>query len=269
MTAISQNSTRSSDYFFWSGLALVAVFTSLEPAGTSGAELPVRFIAWMLTIGTMVPLFIAAQMLLQRISKFDQINPWVKVFVSGLVGSLVFVPFGMLIDYALGLDDWSQGLGASFMSLAAEEATGVVPPATLTWVALNAPRILGLSFVKEGGQTPPDRTVSPFLLAAGLSAPQSVWSLSSELHYVRVATMSGKRLVLFNLKDAMAELQAEVSGMQVHRSHWVALSAVEKMDRKAGATYLVLKNGDRVPVGRRRVSEVKAWLKSGVIHPAT
>ena len=41
-----------------------------------------------------------------------------------------------------------------------------------------------------------------------------------------------------------------IDGMQVHRSHWVAATAVARMVRRGGRVFLKLTNGAEVPVSR-------------------
>ncbi|MFV4649348.1 LytTR family DNA-binding domain-containing protein, partial [Mycobacterium tuberculosis] len=55
--------------------------------------------------------------------------------------------------------------------------------------------------------------------------------LRMEDHYVRAHTDRGSDLLLMPLKAAVAEL-GEVEGMQVHRSWWVARSAVAEVDER-------------------------------------
>ena len=84
--------------------------------------------------------------------------------------------------------------------------------------------------------------------------------LQMEDHYVRAHTDLGSDLILTPLKTAVAEL-AQVDGLQVHRSWWVARSAVAAPVE--GRSYsLRLTNGLEVPVSRASVAKARAlgWL---------
>lgn len=59
------------------------------------------------------------------------------------------------------------------------------------------------------------------------------------------------------LSDAIKET-APVAGMQVHRSHWVALDAVASATRKNGKPVLTLENGTEVPVSRTYLDAVRS-----------
>ena len=76
-------------------------------------------------------------------------------------------------------------------------------------------------------------------------------------HYVDVTTSKGHELVLIRLSDAMTET-APVPGLQVHRSHWVALDAVKRSSRQAGKPVLELENGTIVPVSRTFLDAARA-----------
>lgn len=73
--------------------------------------------------------------------------------------------------------------------------------------------------------------------------------LTSEDHFVDVVTTDGTHRLRMRLADAIAELDT-VEGLSTHRSHWVAREAIAGAEREGGRQFLVLVNGDRVPVSR-------------------
>lgn len=85
--------------------------------------------------------------------------------------------------------------------------------------------------------------------------------LQMEDHYVRVHMSAGSEMILMRLRDAIAELDG-LDGLQVHRSWWVARTAVASWRRDGKAVTLTLANGLDVPVARDRLPEVRAagWL---------
>ncbi len=154
-----------------------------------------------------------------------------------------------------------------------DEMVGVVPPVTLVWVAINAPRVLNLDFSDRsvaaeergdgqaqasegspGAAAVPGRTGFRALLPPGLG--QDVVYLKSELHYLRVVTVKGSALVLYALRDAVAELGRD-SGVQPHRSYWVALGHVLGVRRTGKGWRLDVTGGVEIPVSRRRQAAVK------------
>jgi hypothetical protein len=92
---------------------------------------------------------------------------------------------------------------------------------------------------------PPD----VFLRRLPAALGHDLLALEMEDHYVRVHTALGSTLILLRLRDAVTELGAD-SGLQVHRSWWVAQGSVARVEREAGKVTLVLRNDLRVPVSK-------------------
>ena len=80
--------------------------------------------------------------------------------------------------------------------------------------------------------------------------------LSMQDHYVEAHTSQGSQLILMRLADAIKELDG-IDGLQVHRSHWVALSRVKGVQRAQGRLALVTSDDAEVPVSRSYRDAVK------------
>ena len=87
----------------------------------------------------------------------------------------------------------------------------------------------------------------------------AIYALSREDHYVRVHAEGGQTLLLMRMADAVAAVDG-LDGAQVHRSWWVARSAVERCERRGRRFWLLLPGGLPAPVARDRV---KALLAEG------
>ena len=83
-----------------------------------------------------------------------------------------------------------------------------------------------------------------------------VLCLQMEDHYVRVHRAGGSTLELMPLQEAIARYGR--SGLQVHRSWWVAADAVVDAERDGRNWRLYLSNGLAVPVARNRIAAVRA-----------
>lgn len=96
------------------------------------------------------------------------------------------------------------------------------------------------------------------LLPKGFPA---VIALSVEDHYVRAHARERTELLLISLTEA-SELMRETAGERVHRSWWVARSAVTGHKRDGRDTKLILENGLEVPVSRDKVKPLRdaGWL---------
>lgn len=262
------NNRSTQKYFFWVSVFLILLFTLLNPAGTLGVDFGLRLLIWTVQIGILVPTFIIIHIKLQKVQIFDHLNDWYKILLSGLIGCFFFLPFDLAIDYVTGLDDWSKfrNLSESY-TIVINEISSLFPTAILTWVAINAPRILNFNFSKISAveqvklmpseQTPNNEFLAKFSYKIGTD----IIYLMSELHYIRVVTLKGEMLILYNLKDAISELPVDLIGIQIHRSFWVNLKYIEKIIKKKLQNILILSNGKSVPVSRRRISLVKNFLR--------
>ena len=86
-------------------------------------------------------------------------------------------------------------------------------------------------------------------LCPDVAAP--ILRLSSEDHLVEVVTMAGRHKLRMRLVDAIDEMDP-VEGYSTHRSHWVSSAAIDRVEWETSQkAWIVLINGDRVPVSRK------------------
>ncbi|WP_170267178.1 LytTR family DNA-binding domain-containing protein [Youhaiella tibetensis] len=85
--------------------------------------------------------------------------------------------------------------------------------------------------------------------------------LTMQDHYVDVVTDRGHALILMRLSDAIAET-APVRGLQIHRSHWIALDAVRGVSKDDGKALVEMSDGVRLPVSR---SYLAAAREAGLV----
>lgn len=88
---------------------------------------------------------------------------------------------------------------------------------------------------------------------------QQLYALIAQDHYVEVVTELGAELCLMRLNDAVAEA-APVEGLQIHRSHWVALEAIETLNTGEKGHEVRLTNGAQLRVSQSRLKELRAAL---------
>ena len=114
------------------------------------------------------------------------------------------------------------------------------------------------------------QTLSGHLAAADTSRPRApdvlarlpldkrgaLVAMSSEDHYTRIRTTRGEELVLIRLADAIREAEP-VKGLQVHRSHWVALDHIAAARRDGDRAILRLSIGSDIPVSRANVARLR------------
>jgi hypothetical protein len=85
---------------------------------------------------------------------------------------------------------------------------------------------------------------------------QELVALQAEDHYVRVVTDKGNALIRYRFSDALDEVR-NVEGVQVHRSHWVAIRAISRVRSEGKGHTLCLHNGSEVPVSRSNLGVLR------------
>jgi hypothetical protein len=90
-----------------------------------------------------------------------------------------------------------------------------------------------------------------------------VLCVTADLHYLHVSTLLGRATVLGSL--AAVESHFGAAGLRIHRSHWVARRAIRRVARSSGGWRCELRDGQRLPISRRRVAEVRSLLGADFI----
>ena len=193
-------------------------------------------------------------------------NPaWLKpVVLVTVIGLLPLAVTEALLEQSLPfrpefLDDelWSYSpvlaLAGEFVTL----ASIVIPIHFLLWIVIdrNAHKS-GTGDVAEAQPAPAFLQKTPHLKA------EDVLALHAEEHYVRVYSRDGAELIHYRFGDAIEEMPVDL-GLQVHRSWWVAGSAVMSAKRGARRWQLDLFDEVVVPVSDSYVKAVRerGWLK--------
>jgi len=229
------------------GVALVLGLSG--PFGTYGTlGLAARMLYWAAVvfgtyaIGAALTLAVMGRLPLRRMRFASRVA--LRVGLGGaLIGLVVMVYLTVLGLVFLGGP--AQTLSVSLTSV-----TGAF---AVSWVVLG----LREMFLRDQPQDTPAASPPPILRRLPLDRRGVLISLSAEDHYVAIATTRGRDLVLMRLSDAIAEA-GTVTGLQVHRSHWVALAQVRAARRQGDGAVLTLSDGREVPVSRARLADVRA-----------
>jgi LytTr DNA-binding domain len=119
--------------------------------------------------------------------------------------------------------------------------------------------VVGLWALSEGLMRAA-RPSAPGLVEPAQSARPSgeaVYCLQMQDHYVRVHRPSGATLELMSMKAAIARY-GSADGLQVHRSWWVARSAIGAVERHGRGFRLRVNGSLAVPFARNRIAELRA-----------
>lgn len=226
------------------GLGIAALVLGFSgPFGTfADLETVPRLIYWAAIVVATNGMGCAAAVVLGRLLGDRLKNRAARVIALGLLmGPLVTGAVLIVNSVAFGeaaIDIVTLWFNCTLVSTAVMTAAEILPrPATPT--ATAAPR-------------PP-----PILERVPLPQRGRLLTLSVADHYVEIATDRGKALVLMRLSDAIREI-GSVKGLQIHRSHWVALAAVKRSVRAEGKLWLELTDGRRLPVSRSFVDAARS-----------
>ncbi len=189
------------------------------------------------------------------------------------IGFLVSVSLGATLR-ARGVPTWLRVVGdgivtGTLITLAVAginwTAFGYTPDTLAEWAGFAvmmvaiATIISGIGAVAHGrgpADAAPEAAPPPILARLPFEKRGTLLSLSAEDHYVRVRTATGDELILMRLADAIAET-APTEGLQVHRSHWVARSAIAAVRRQGDRAILTLSSGDEIPASRANVATLR------------
>jgi hypothetical protein len=219
--------------------------------------------------------------------------PWPWLVLAGALAGLVLAPVSLGLEQVFGVPELDAGpVPGSPIGALVQEWQQVVPLTALLWPAMNllvvwrqppageplAPRPASPAPAPDPG-VPDPAYAGPAVPAALDAAPPSfldrlpaaigrdvVW-LQAQEHYLLVTTTAGRHLLLQAFGPAADDLaRLGVDGMQTHRSAWVAWGHVQRLDTRARSPAVVLHDGTRVPLGRRRLPQVAAaWADRQIV----
>jgi hypothetical protein len=241
------------------GLSVMAVVAGLlgiaGPFGTFTLRLGARIAYWGSIVFITYGIGLFFGMLVLYYLRPPLRTPPFSICIIGLVASLpIFIAVLALNWLFIGRDFGSPGaivlqwlycflaaLGVSAVLVMAEKSADAK-------AAANAP-----------APAPEPAAPEPPAILKRLPVVQRgrLYGLSMQDHYVEVATDRGRALVLMRLSDAIAET-APVAGLQIHRSHWVALDAVARSGRSEGRGFVELLDGTRLPISRGYIEAARS-----------
>lgn len=224
------------------------------PFGSAALPTGPRLFFWVAFILVGYGLFRPAAVVASWMVTETKVPRWAAVALTALVASL---PLAASIGFALGgmrvTDFW---FGERFPILYAQVAA----------IGLAIHLILNFLFAGREAAGAPETIAPPppqgpalqhaFFRRLPPSLGTELICLEMQDHYVRVQTALGSTLLLMRLRDAIEEL-GEL-GLPVHRSWWVARSAIAGLDQNGRNLRLRLTDGSHVPVSRAHMPAVRA-----------
>jgi hypothetical protein len=238
--------------------AIGAFLGLIGPFGSfNGGPLEIRMAYWIVSLWIGLILLSLTTRLSMRAARRLDLPVWFALPVAVAIGC---VPLAELVElYSMSFWPGAHGQMAPFLTIYGQT------------LAISEPCAFGFYFLINGrgrrarltpSPAPPAREAqASFLDRLPARLGRNLMCLQMEDHYVRAHTDLGSELILTPLKAAIAELSG-LDGVQVHRSWWVAKSAVESPIMDGRNCALRLKNGLQVPVSRASVAKVRAlgWI---------
>lgn len=264
------------------GFVLVLLFVLMRPEATSGYSVLERFVFWLTHVGSgLLSILVASKLVRPRLVR--DLPTWLTILLTGLVGAGLLAPLYLLLEgltpprLADEPDAWLDffAMRGPIQAVIAEFLE-VTPVFLAAWYTVNLPLLLvrpelddnpsngpgepGRASTDEPTpkQTPKDQEAREGLYSRlPLAIGRDIVLVSSDMHYLHVYTTLGKCMILGTIRDTAEQLGDK--GMLVHRSHWVAHGHVARLARHGRSVVCVMSNGQRVPVSRRKQSEVGEW----------
>ncbi|MFP4045246.1 MAG: LytTR family DNA-binding domain-containing protein [Rhodosalinus sp.] len=226
-------------------LALLAgiagVLTLMGPFGTDTLLRPLpRLVYWAGVVGPTFATGFLSHILVRR-------------RLGGRVGALGLAVLGAVLT-ALSVSALVVALNAAVFGTlpGPREAPGVL--LTMGGIAVIVSLVFSAVHHETGEEASPG--APPLLDRLPPEKRGPLVSLSVEDHYVRVRTTCGEEMLLMRLSDAIRETRP-VRGMQVHRSHWVALDRIAAVRRTGDRVRLGMSHGPEVPVSRANLPALR------------
>jgi len=230
-------------------MAVVAAILGVAgPFGTFEMwNLGARLAYWAAIVVSTYGVGYAASSLLSKLFGLRLRQPWARMLI---LGALTGVPVTLAV---IGVNLAAFGNpGIPVLSLWLQ--------CTLIGMGVIAiSEIVEVSMRRSAAPVPVDAEPQhpPILDRVPLPARGALWALVVQDHYVEIVTERGKTLVLMRLGDAIREV-GTTPGIQIHRSHWVALPAVAKVVKADGKPAVELPDGRRLGISRGYLAAARA-----------
>ena len=246
-------------------VAAVAVLAWLGPFNTWGwLTIPDRIAFWTLATGVNWIFGLVAGMASGFAFERRGVVAWALVVAGGSAVAAVPGTAVVWLLVAAYMDHRMTGLAEIATLYAQVTAIHVVLNALITRLIWRESR-RGAAGPTGGAAVSPssaaESPTAPFLDRIPDRLGRNLLHLRMQDHYVEVHTDEGSDLLLLRFRDALREVE-EIDGAQVHRSHWVARAALDRVERRNGRIVLRLVNGNRVPVSRSFAPALRdrGWL---------
>ncbi len=232
------------------------LLASHQLSSDTGFGLVGNYIYWICRVLGEAGLFVAVLMAVERYA--GTLLPRWAIYGSAILASLIpFVLSVTAFDLVVGLPELGLNGGTQpEMSTArafAYELVYLLDNHVAVCLMILLPRLINIQNVAgaktENSEPEPDATTTTFLQSLEPPLLGEICSLEAQEHYVKIVSTEESRMVLHRFSDVVMQM-SDSTGIQVHRSHWVADAAVKQAVVQGQAMKLELQDGRKVPVSR-------------------
>jgi hypothetical protein len=253
--ATQSSRARKASFIFLGWVALSAMTAVVGPFSTFDTmPLEVRFFYWGGIIGSAL---ILSEGVKWAAAKFKPSSP----LHADLIGTALMAPsFGTAITWfnARVLDHDNPFVTALGVNV-------VVVLLVCFCVVLFRAYVRHLAVGREDAENAaalsvedvqPSEPLPGFLRDIDPEIGHSVRWIKADNHYLHVHATKGSTRVLMRFRDALSDL-SHLPGLQVHRSHWVRIEAVDEVRCEGRRHVAVLDCGTEVPVSRSYLGDLQ------------
>lgn len=223
---------------------LMAFFIISGPYGTYNLPFNTRasyWISWVFV--TLLPMILLFN-ILNHHPKLKNLNIWIKDLATLIFGIPIAAAAGTFIGHQFFpfflVTFKNYLLEAQFQS---PILIGFVVILHLTRKKpIEKPAAISLNIANKTQQ-------AVFLSRLPSHLGKNLISISVSDHYLEIKTDRGMHLELLSLTKALEEL-IDYPGLQIHRSYWVAQTAIKKKLWQGSRLFVVLTDGRKLPVSR-------------------
>ncbi|WP_224813862.1 LytTR family DNA-binding domain-containing protein [Hasllibacter sp. MH4015] len=196
---------------------------------------------------------------------------YIRKAVFALVpGQMVWVDSLAAFAIALCLGPPVWAFNAFFMEFDVATPIALIEHVVIVWVICLMPVLVRIYMRRgaervEGHGAPDDTTERPlptFLRRLDPEIRGDVQSVSANDRQLTVTTDKGTGILRMRFADALEEL-SELAGARIHRSHWVALAAIQSVEPVGRRHAVTLKTGTVLPVSQNGLAPLReaGWVE--------
>ena len=245
--------------FFLVVVLITLGLTMIGLEDSHGLSLGQKLAAWFVhSLAGVAPITLATRMF--RRYDVDRLG-------SSILGLCVATPLlalaSIAADQYFGIQETDVDPTAGFLNHWASEMIQVFPAALVVWVLVGSllmTRARSITTGNTADSSNPENTLWPnYLNEVPEDKRGDLIAISADQHYLKVYTTNGESYIRGTLKEAIDALE-NVSGLHIHRSHWVAKDHVVRLGNNAQGTICVMSNQLEFPVSRRRRRQTRLAL---------